>query len=241
MKRDLALKLINQNRKAYDTIAKYFDKTRSYLWPELLHFKKYVNDGDFILDYGCGNGRLVDLFADKKVHYFGVDTSRELIESAKINIKNKKLNFAELNFSVLDDFLELNFEDNFFDKIFLIAVLHHIPSEEFRLKLLLELKRVLKRDGLLIMTNWNLRESTKKNEVLKFNLLKLIGKNKMDFFDVMLPWKSPEGKILAERYYHAFSLNELRKLFKKAGFRVVEDGKIGGKNKSCNLYITAKK
>jgi len=48
-----------------------------------------------------------------------------------------------------------------------LAVLHHIPSLEFRLEFLKEAKRVLRLGGLLILTVWDLKEK-RKNENLIF-------------------------------------------------------------------------
>ncbi|PIX02803.1 SAM-dependent methyltransferase, partial [bacterium (Candidatus Gribaldobacteria) CG_4_8_14_3_um_filter_42_11] len=41
-----------------------------------------VKDGDKVLDVGCGNGRLVKAFENKKISYLGVDNSEKLIKLA---------------------------------------------------------------------------------------------------------------------------------------------------------------
>jgi len=56
---------------------------------------------------------------------------------------------------------QLAFESGFFDKVYIIAVLHHIPSEEMRLRFLKEAVRVLKSQGKLILTVWDLKEKEK--------------------------------------------------------------------------------
>jgi ubiquinone/menaquinone biosynthesis C-methylase UbiE len=68
--------IIHKTREDYNRIAKYFDSTRNNVG-ELEIFKKFVKNGQNILDWGCGNGRLVYLLKDKKVNYFGTDQSNK--------------------------------------------------------------------------------------------------------------------------------------------------------------------
>ena len=65
--------IIHKTREDYNLIASKFSGTRFDLWEELKPFKKLVQDGQSILDWGCGNGRLIFLFQDKKIKYFGLD------------------------------------------------------------------------------------------------------------------------------------------------------------------------
>ena len=48
---------------------------------------------------------------------------------------------------------------------------------------------------------------------------KIIGLNKLDFGDLIFPWKSGDGKEISNRYYHAFGHVELKRLSRKAGFK----------------------
>jgi len=116
--------------------------------PEKDLFSNYITRGDVVLDLGCGDGRLFQIFRDKNIDYTGIDISEKLIKIAKRKNPNTKF--------IVGDALKLPFPDNSFTKVFNIAVLHHIPSKKLRLQLLSEAKRVLKPDGLLILTVWNL-------------------------------------------------------------------------------------
>ena len=73
-----------------------------------------------------------------------------------------------------------------------------------------------------------------KKLIYKTFLLKLIGKNYLDFGDVVFDWKDNTGKITSRRYYHAFTKNDLKKLFKKAGFKIEKIYKD-----KYNFYIIA--
>ena len=97
MKQKYAEQLIKKNKQAYDLISKDFDRTRTYLWRELSQFGRYANDGDFILDFGCGNGRLIGLFLEKEINYVGVDASEGLISLAKQKFQDVFLNKIKKN------------------------------------------------------------------------------------------------------------------------------------------------
>lgn len=67
----------------------------------------------------------------------------------------------------------------------MVAVLHNIPSRDFRLKTLQEARRVLKNNGLLILTVWRLARKEFIFLFLKHLFLKIIGRSKLDFRDVL--------------------------------------------------------
>ena len=182
----------------------------------MLELDKYIKDNEKVLDLGCGNGRLFELFSvqgrsvsgGKKVDYVGIDNSSNLISEAK-----KKYG----NYFQVADILNIPFSDNYFDSIWLIAVFHHIPSKELRLEVLKEMARVLKKRGLVVVTCWNFYQLRYIKLLLKYFLRKIFTKNKLDFKDILVSW----GREGIDRYYHVFSRRELKKLFKKAGFKII--------------------
>ncbi len=168
-----------------------------------------VLKGDKVLDLGCGNGRFYPLL--KETQYIGVDPSSELIKIAKEDYPQGDFLVAYGN--------DLPFEDEYFDKIYSIAVLHHLPSIKSRKELLNEAKRVLKKGGVMILTVWNLEEKTK-GEV-----------------DVFIPWYGSKGT-----YFHCFNLKELIQLAKELDFEVIKSGEILiGKKPYSNFYLILKK
>lgn len=190
---------------------------------------EYAKSGDKILDLGCGNGRLVELFKGKPIEYFGIDNSEKLIEIARQK-------FPGQEFEIFDG-LKVPFENNFFDKIYCIAVFHHIPGKAVRREFLNETKRALKPGGKLILSVWYLwQKDTFWRLLFKFTLKKLVGKSELDFFDIMEPW----GKI-SERYFHNFRKRELKRLVEKCGFEIEKFFvlKRGPENK--NLVVVARK
>lgn len=223
--------LLNRTQKDYNRIASHFSNTRTYVWEDLKPLTRFVNAGDKILDLGCGNGRLLGFFKNKDVEYIGIDNSDKIIEIARTKYPGVKFQIASA--------LNLPFEDDYFDKIFSIAVFHHIPSKKFRIKFLQQAKRVLKPNGLLILFVWNLQQKRFWKYHLKYLFLKIIGKSKLDFQDIFYPWKNPQGKILAQRYIHCFTIGELKKLVKKTGFQIKEIGFLGSAKR--NIYLIAER
>lgn len=230
MDKELAQKLLKKVKDDYEIIAADYSASRPASWRELSIFNDLVKDGDRVLDLGCGNGRLIELFVGKNIDYLGVDNSKNLIDIAKKHHPNN-------NF-LLADALNLSLEDKTFDAIFSIAVLHHIPSRELRIKFFNEAKRILKPNGILVLTVWNLLTRKTILSYLRCSLLKGLGLSKLDFGDLFVSWSDK-----ANRYYHLFSKGELERLAKEAGFEVNKVGlaKAYRGGRRSNLYLIAKK
>lgn len=228
MKPEYAEYLIKKTKDYFDKNVEGFSGSRKELWPEFEELKKYIKDSEKILDLGCGNGRLFELFQDKNVKYIGVDSSEKFIQKARGKYGD--------HFQVTD-ILSLPFFNNYFDSIWSIAVFHHIPSNELHLEVLEELKRVLKKDGRIIMICWHLYQGEYLKLLLKFTLIKFFKKSRLDYKDILL---SPK-KMKIQRYYHAFTKKELKKLFQKAGFRVEELRYLKRNKKKTNILIIATK
>jgi len=228
MDQNYAQYLLNKGIENYNLIADDFSRTRKHPWPGFEILTEGLNPGDRVLDLGCGNGRLLDLLQDlpagrqdKNINYIGLDNSSALIALAQKRYPG--MDFRK------GDALNLPFSDNYFDKIYSIAVLHHIPSQELRLRFLLEAKRVLKPQGLLILTVWDLRARWPLR--LKYGFLKIIGRSKLDFGDVFVPWQKKQ-----RRYVHCFAKRELTDLAKKAGFAIKQSGTL-----KTNFFIVVQK
>lgn len=233
MKKDYAEYLLEKTRRDYDAVADDFDKKRDYIPPDFAILQDYINSGDKILDLGCGNGRLKEVVGDK-ADYYGVDISGALIRIAKAKCPDG-------NFFVSKP-LFLPFENNFFDKVFCLAVFHHIPSQAIRKEFLREIKRVLKSGGQIVLTVWDLNNNRKAKKLLFKNaLLKLIGKSKLDFKDIFYPWKNSAGNVVINRYIHIFSEKELEKIIQSAGFIIKEKGILERSKKGSNIFIIAQK
>ena len=224
-----ALKLLQQNKENYNKIAREFSGTRGGPWKDLAILFEYITPNDKVLDLGCGNGRLYSAIKDKKAQYVGADNSEELISIAQKN-------YPEASFQVADA-LKLPFKDSSFDKIYAIAVLHHIPSKELRRQFLQEAKRVLKPDGLLIITVWKLARIKRIKLLIKFSILKILHRTKLDFGDILVPWASGN-----KRYVHQYTKQSFKKDLKQSGFNIQKSGFLKlPKRKDSNIYAVVKK
>ena len=115
---------------------------------EYLPFNKSIK----ILDAGGETGRygLKMALADRGREVYVVDILPESIELVKKSINNLGISNA---FAEVANLYKLPYPDDFFDVVFCDVVIQHLDSPE---KALLELKRVLKKEGRLIVSavNW---------------------------------------------------------------------------------------
>lgn len=208
MDKKVAVQLIEQNLEVYNKIAKHFSDTRQYVWDDLKRFSAFVKEGDVVLDLGCGSGRLYQIFDGLPISYIGIDQSEELLVLARKQFQKGKF--------LAGNMLSIPLPDQSVDIIYCIAAFQHIPSRELQSESLFEMKRVLKPGGKIIMSNWNLFGSYGLRQVSS-GKYKELGEG-----DFLVPWMDTGGKILGERYYHGFDLEELSQLCTEAGFEVTD-------------------
>lgn len=211
MRQETAKKLLDKVKKDYNTISSEFDQTRGFDWGEFELFANYIKDGDKVADLGCGNGRFYKFLKEERnTNYVGIDNSEKLLEKAQV--KNPDAKF------ITGDLTQIPLKDASMDVCAAIASLHHIPSTKLRTKAIKEIHRVLKKDGIFIVTVWNLFQKKYKKYIWKSRIKALLSLGRYDFRDTMIPW----GKSEVKRYYYAFKENELRKLLEKNNFSVIE-------------------
>lgn len=202
-------------KNGYNDVAAEFDATRKKaLWPMIYKFTSGIKNGDYILDLACGNGRLLEALKDKKINYLGADNSEELLNLAKQNYPGEKF--------ILSDMLNLDgVEDGKFNYIFCLAALQHIPSQELRIAALKKIHSKLGASGRLIISNWNLwARPVFKHKLIKRYLLRFFKSYREDWNDLIFPWKDATGQEKSQRYYHAFTGQELKYLALSAGFKI---------------------
>lgn len=216
-------KILLELESGYDLISDKFSATRSFFWPDLDFLRSYVENNDRILDFGCGNGRLLALLKDRPIEYKGVDISDKLIRLAK-----KKYSEESNNFLKVSSQGTLPFPDDFFNKVFSIAVFHHFPPS-YAEQVARELYRVTLPGGMVIVTVWNLWRREKLKYIVKsfFDL---------NFKNVRIPFKDNQGNVFY-RYHRTYTRFDLSGIFRKAGFKDIEVVVINKKN----ILLTAKK
>jgi len=151
-----------------------------------------------LLNMGCGHGADFVPFKDS-FELWGIDFSSAMLAlAAKFSAKNRyKAGLIQADMRLLP------FADEYFDYAVAVASIHHLPGTEEQLKALVELKRVLKPGSEVFITVWNRTQT------------RFWGKPK----ELLVPWRDSSG--VTERYYYLFTYGEIKKLVKRAGFKVL--------------------
>jgi ubiquinone/menaquinone biosynthesis C-methylase UbiE len=109
-----------------------------------------------ILDYGCGTGKFSMFLRDRGAKVIGVDVAERMIDLAK-NHDSKDVQYFTIRSG------ELDFIESFsLDYAVCNFVLCTLSSEAEIVKVLKEVNRVLRRDGLLVILNVNVERCTGK-------------------------------------------------------------------------------
>ena len=151
-----------------------------------------------IIDLGCGSGinlPLSNIFPNMK--YTGIDYAEKTIENSK------KL-YPKIDFHVMDIF-DLKFEDSVFDLAIISSVLILYKDEKDRIKILKELTRILKKDGVGVLIVY------KDSFLLKISIKisRLIAKYKKI--------KLPEDFMAVH-----FTKNDMKKFINKTDLEIIE-------------------
>ena len=225
-------------RDGYNSIHSDYSATRSFSWPSGKCIETWLCDniksGMKILDVGCGSGHLVEALhqTGKTVEYIGVDISTGLLSEAKTcfgsQYHNVKCQWQE------GDMDDLDFIDESFDVICVIASIHHLPSARARMKVVRKLYSLLKPGGYVCSANWYIwsRVYWKKFDLYKQAILhpwRVLVRG-----DVFITWKNKYREVLMNRYIHGFHKNEFRNMLQRAGLKIIKN-ELYSKNKRPSI------
>ena len=174
-----------QVRNFYNNNYKRFDVSRCSVWNAVKDFIDLIPQNSFVLDAGCGNGKNMIYIQNRKINVVGIDFSTKLLDICK----SKSLNVKEA------DIRHLPYDDNTFDYVISIAVIHHLSTQKNRIKAIDELLRVCKPYGKILISVWALEQE--KNSRFSFTL----GDNYVKWEDTT-------------RYYHIHNRNTITNLLK---------------------------
>ncbi|MFX1451962.1 MAG: class I SAM-dependent methyltransferase [Promethearchaeota archaeon] len=225
-------------KETYDQISEKYDQVRRQPWKDLIEFIEahgFFDECYILLDLGCGNGRHTNLFADKCNSIIGLELSNELLKIAKSNCRTNN------TFFINGDALHLPFRDNIFSNIIYVAAIHHLSNEKQRENSLIELKRVLSSRGKAIITAWRRYQE----EFLIIFLIDLLflnfKKRGLEFGDIFIPWHGSDKKIIANRFYHLFTMRELKNLLSRTRLKILECKYFSGKSRTANIITLFEK
>ncbi len=184
MTNSLALKLhlskaeskkLQYNHKHWEKNADKFKNDHTVSWGdinlinlEIKNISAFLKDGDLVLDAGCSNGYSTFEIANKKnIRVRAFDYSQKSIsyalKSQKTKDKSNRIRFYHGNI------LNINEPDNSFDKVYTIRVIINLLSWKLQKQAILEMHRVLKPEGLFLLTEGF------SGSLKKFNALRKLG------------------------------------------------------------------
>lgn len=179
----------------YNQIAHSFSKTRYKKWKSVNDFLEKVLPNERILELGCGNGKNL---IDHKEQSLGVDISEEFCKICE----NKGIK------TICCDILDVELEEESYDHILCIAVIHHLPKMEDQIRLIQKIYRLLKPGGRALITGWNISEPKHSFHP---------GDNLVKFGESM-------------RYYYIYQIGELKEMIEQT----IEPKHIEYRNESGN-------
>jgi len=186
----------NQVRTIYEEIADHFDNSRQYKWSWVNTFLNELRKDSTVYDIGCGNGRNMVNNNAKNLNFIGIDNCENFVKICR----SKNLNVHYGNITAIPC------ANASADALMCIAVFHHLESKENRVKALLEMKRLLKPNGTILLSVWSINQPQKTRR--SFN----------NYGNNIVLWNK-FGKIY-ERFYYIYKLDELKQLFNLCGLTI---------------------
>jgi len=186
----------------YNKIANHFDKTRTSYWNLVDKFIQTIKINSICLDLGCGNGKYLGVRDD--ITFFALDNSEKLLQI----VNSKYPNIT----TTLADVTSTPYDNNSFDYIISIAVIHHLSTEGKRIQMIREIERLLKFGGKCLITGWANKEGAIKQLNKSIRLPNINNNLNNNMNDYLIPWENRDDKITYYRFYHLFEEGELENL-----------------------------
>lgn len=234
VKTSTSSRLLELNRQFYQTFALQFSATRQRLQPGVRRILDGLSGPVDILDLGCGNGEFVRELAARRLQgsYTGIDFSPGLLEEAR------RSDTGQVQAAFIQADLALpGWEDSLpacsYNTILAFAVLHHIPGEETRRRILETVRSLLAPGGQFIHSEWQFLSSPRLKERIQPWSAAGLQESDLDPGDYLLDWRQGGHGL---RYVHHFNHHELDELAASTGFTVLDTFLSDGKEGHLGLY-----
>lgn len=126
--------------------------------------KGHFPAGIRLLDAGCGEGRNLNYFLKNGYECYGVDVNESALRMLRFQLNSLVQGYPSNRF-VHADLKSLPYEDETYEAVLCIAVLHFAESEQAFKKMFGELVRVLKPEGKLFIRMTDLTAMEKAEEL----------------------------------------------------------------------------
>ena len=199
----------------YKEFAKYYDKfyqSKNYE-KEVDFLMNFINDGDKIIDIGCGTGIHASLISRKGFNVDGLDLNKEMIDIAK-----KRLNSS----LYVQNVLNINIDERYDVIISMFAVINHLKNTSELKKCLSNMKGILKRNGTIIIDLHNPQSSGNKTDNFD-NMSKTMEwhydeKAKLEKSKII--FKIGNKKYEDSHIFRIFTIDEVRECCDSVGLKV---------------------
>ncbi len=232
-------RLLELNRGFYQSFAVPFSETRDRPQPGVMRALHSVAPQAAVLDLGCGNGAVAAELA-RRGHagaYVGLDSSATLLELARGRVDRPGWRF------VLAELADegwpaqaseaLRAPRRTFQHALAFAVLHHLPGESLRSRLLRQIHGLLAPGGRFTLSVWNFLASPRLRKRIRPWGDAGLAEAELDPGDYLMDWRRG-GRGL--RYVHHFTEPELAALAEAGGFRLVESYLSDGEGCALGRY-----
>ena len=234
MNDETASRLLDLNRRFYQTFANQFSQTRHRLQPGVKRVLQTVEMEGRILDLGCGNGELGRELARRgfRGYYVGADSAPGFLSVAEKNIpEDLQACLLQADLASPDWDKILPFAS--FEFIMAFAVLHHLPGEKLRRQVLEKVSALLVSGGCFVHSEWQFLNSPRlTNRIQAWEKIGLSA-SEVDGGDYLLDWRRGGYGL---RYVHSFTPGELETLAEETGFRIVDAFYADGESGDLGLY-----
>ena len=183
-------------------------------WLRVLGFRMFIPPrGGSILDVGCGTGVHLEMYQKFRCSLFGIDASPSMLVIAQARLGEG----AQLRQA---DAAQMPYDSKSFDLVLSMLVLHEM-DDDVRTNVLIEMKRVVKSDGRILVIDFH----AGKPDPFRGWLSKL----------VILISELSAGRRHFRNYRHFMSIGGLPTLIKRSQLEI-EKTKIVGDN-TMALYL----
>lgn len=197
-----------KSEETWDSIAESFDNTRRKPWKQTVEFINMLKNSDVVADIGCGNGRHLSLIVEKCKIAIGLDLSRNLLKITQKKIDKTKQNTILIH----GNLVHLPILDNSLDAVLYIAALHNIKGRKNRINSLIEVKRILKKEGIALISVWSRGQDKFKNCFTKTNNVDY------ELGDIDIYWR--QNKLNVPRFYHLYTKEEFVEDIKRSKLKI---------------------